>query len=386
MSTNQAIISSKVRIRLAVSLFFFCHGLAFASWASRIPTIKSSLGISEGMLGTILLLMPVGQLATMTLSGRLVTKYGSKIIMQIASICYALVLCSIAFATDIYVLGACLLAFGVFGNMGNIALNTQAVSVENIYEKPIMSSFHGAWSLAGFFGALIGLATMQFDLSTFHHFLIILSLVIINWVINKSFLLQDPISEHTKKGMVKPDKQIIQLGIICFLVMATEGAMFDWSGVYFKEVVHAPEQWVTLGYTAFMIMMATGRFVGDWVIKQIGRQRTLQISGILMGSGLVIAVLFPQMIICTLAFMLIGIGVATVVPTVYSVAGQHQTIAPGQAIAMVSSISFFGFLIGPPLIGFIAEWLDLSYSFAIFSSFGFILFIFVSTMNIFKSK
>lgn len=374
------------RIRLAVSLFYFCQGLAFASWASRIPTIKTALNISEGQLGTILLMLPLGQLITMTLSGRLVTKFGSAKVLSIACILYAAVLYFLAFAGSAVELGGILLLFGVFGNMCNIAVNTQGVAVEKIYNKSIMASFHGAWSIAGFTGALIGLLTINLKVDTSTHFMIIFFMVFINMLLNRKFLVPGKTAEEKKKGLVKPDSMLIQLGVLGFLSMATEGAMFDWSGVYFKEVVKAPEQWVPVGYASFMIMMASGRFIGDFIIAKIGRQRALELSGILMCAGMMLSVLFPQFGICIVAFMMVGLGVACVVPTVYSVAGQHPTIAPGKALAMVSSISFLGFLMGPPLIGYIAEWLDLRFSYATFAVFGLILTLLSRNMSIFRKS
>ena len=168
--------------------------------------------------------------------------------------------------------------------------------------------------------------------------------------------------------------------------MATEGAMFDWSGVYFHDVVKAPEELVILGYASFMIMMATGRFIGDFVVGRFGRQRTLQVSGILMFVGMLASVIFPNLWVGTLAFMLVGLGVACNVPTVYSVAGKHKKIPAGVALAMVSSISFLGFLMGPPLIGYIAELFSLRYSFALFSIFGLLMFIMCSRLKIFKNQ
>ncbi|OJV54703.1 MAG: MFS transporter [Bacteroidetes bacterium 43-16] len=374
------------RIRLAVSLFYFCQGLAFASWASRIPTIKTALNISEGQLGTILLMLPLGQLITMTLSGRLVTKFGSAKVLSIACILYAAVLYFLAFADSALALGAILLLFGVFGNMCNIAVNTQGVAVEKIYNKSIMASFHGAWSIAGFTGALIGLLTINLKVDTSTHFMIIFFMVFINMLLNRKFLVPGKTAEEKKKGLVKPDSMLIQLGVLGFLSMATEGAMFDWSGVYFKEVVKAPEQWVPVGYASFMIMMASGRFIGDFIIAKIGRQRALELSGILMCSGMMLSVFFPQFGICIVAFMMVGLGVACVVPTVYSEAGQHPKIAPGRALAMVSSISFLGFLMGPPLIGYIAEWLDLRFSYATFAVFGLMLTLLSRNMSIFRKS
>lgn len=383
--SEEELYNKRNRIRIAVSLFFFCQGIAFASWASRIPVIKERLHLSEGQLGTILLMLPVGQLATMALSGKLVTKYGSAKVLRIVPIAYALVLCSIAFAQNAWQLGAILFLFGVTGNMCNISVNTQGVATEQIYKKSIMTSFHGAWSIAGFTGALVGLLTMNLGLDTLPHFLIILAFVTANTLINQRYLVPGKSPQKEKRSFFsKPEGSLLQLGIIGFFSMATEGAMFDWSGVYFKEIVHAPEKFVVVGYASFMIMMATGRFVGDGVIRKLGRKRTLQYSGILMFVGMMTSVVFPQFIVCTLAFMLVGIGVACNVPSIYSIAGQNKNIPSGVALAMVSSISYLGFLMGPPLIGYIAEVLSLRYSYGVFACFGLLMFGMVGRLSLFK--
>lgn len=380
--------SQKNRIRLAVSLFFFSQGLAFSSWASRIPTIKSDLGISEGQLGTLLLLMPIGQLCTMALSGKLVAKFGSKNVLKIVVLIYPFILCCIGLAQNFYQLGAVLFLFGVVGNMCNISVNTQGVEVEKIYGKSIMSSFHGAWSIAGFTGALIGLLMMNLQVNTFYHFVIIYGLIVLNWLINKNYLVNSSpaLAKEKKSIFSKPDTVLVQLGIIGFLSMATEGAMFDWSGVYFQDIVKAPQNLVVVGHASFMIMMATGRFVGDYFISKFGKQRIMQMSGIFMFSGLMLSVFLPQFIVCTLAFMMVGLGVACNVPMVYSVAGKNKNVNPGVALAMVSSISFLGFLMGPPLIGYIAEVFDLRYSYALFACFGLIMVFMVGRMKIFKGE
>ncbi|RKE45594.1 MFS transporter [Sphingobacterium detergens] len=383
--SEEDLYNKRNRIRIAVSLFFFCQGIAFASWASRIPVIKERLHLSEGQLGTILLMLPVGQLATMALSGKLVTKYGSAKVLSIVPIAYALVLCSIAFAQNAWQLGAILFLFGVTGNMCNISVNTQGVATEQIYKKSIMTSFHGAWSIAGFTGALVGLLTMNLGLDTLPHFLIILAFVTANTLINQRHLVPGKSPQKEKRSFFsRPEGSLLQLGIIGFFSMATEGAMFDWSGVYFKEIVHAPEKFVVVGYASFMIMMAIGRFVGDGVIRKLGRKRTLQYSGILMFVGMMTSVVFPQFIVCTLAFMLVGIGVACNVPSIYSIAGQNKNVPSGVALAMVSSISYLGFLMGPPLIGYIAEVFSLRYSYGVFACFGLLMFGMVGRLSLFK--
>ena len=278
-SHNPSTISNR-RFRLAVFSYFCCTGITFASWASRIPTIKADLGLSEGQLGTMLLMLPLGQLFTLPLSGKLVTRFGSARVLSIMCLIYGGLLVSISFATSIYILAPTLMLFGIASNMCNIAVNTQAVGVEKLYSKSIMTTFHGGWSLAGFTGALIGLITLQFNLSTTTHFLFILGILIVNTLWNVRYLLPQDVQPENQSGKerFRPDRILIQLGIIGFFSMATEGAMFDWSGVYFQEIVNAPEKLIILGYTAFMIMMATGRFVGDFMLTRFGYKKVLMIS------------------------------------------------------------------------------------------------------------
>ncbi len=370
-------------MRLGIAAFYFCQGLCFASWASRIPDIKTKLQLSEGELGSILLALPLGQLIMMPISGRLVTKYGSRSILSIAILFYAFELTNIGWASQPWQLALALFIFGVLGNMCNIAVNTQGVLAENIYGRPIMASFHGAWSIAGFTGALIGLLMMNFKIAPRLHFFIVISVVAIIVLIVRKYLITGiPEATEKKKFFSKPEKALVQLGIISFCCMAAEGTMFDWSGVYFKEVVKAPESLVIVGYASFMIMMATGRFTSDRIIERIGRRKMLQLSGLLILTGLLTAVLFPYLITATIGFLIVGFGVSSVVPSVYSTAARATKLSPGMAIAAVSSISFLGFLLGPPLIGYIAQLANLRYSFAVVSLLGLFITIMVSKLKV----
>ena len=376
---------NKKRIRIAVSLFYFSMGLCFASWASRIPDIKTALQLSDAAFGTILFALPVGQFLMMPFSGRLVTHFGSSKVIMFAIPAYVLCLTNLGLATQGWHLGIGLFLFGVFGNMCNIAVNTQGVAAEKLYERPIMSAFHGGWSIAGFTGALVGLAMINLKVPPYFHFWIVIVIVSVIISLNYRMLIQgksEPAMASSKKRFFsKPDSTLLQLGVIGFCSMASEGAMFDWSGIYFKDVVKAPSSLVILGYTSFMIMMASGRFVADGLAARFGRKHLLQVSGILISSGLFLSVFFPYLITSTIAFMMVGLGVSSIVPSVYSAAGKHTTIAPGIALATVSSVSFLGFLIGPPLIGYISAAAGLRYSFAVIGIFGICITLLVSKIR-----
>ena len=374
------------RIRFAVGMFYFGMGLSFATWASRIPDIKTTLHLTEGDLGSILFALPMGQLLIMPFSGKMVTKFGSHRILIFSLIMYVLCLINLGLATTALQLSLGLFLFGLFGNLANIAVNTQGVYTEELFRKTIMSSFHGMWSFAGFTGALVGLGMLALNLSPLHHFLIVAGVVLLMIAVNFKFLVKakEKIKNKTsekKKLFVKPDSALIWLGVIGFCSMASEGVMFDWSGVYFKDIVKAPGPLVVLGYTSFMIMMASGRFLGDGLINKFGRERVMQISGVMISAGLFTAVFLPYIIPCTIAFMVVGLGVATIVPTVYSMAGKNSTVPPGEALTIVSSVSFLGFLMGPPVIGHIAETFGLQFSFAFIGIFGVLIAFMVSKIR-----
>lgn len=360
------------RIRWGVSTFYFGMGLCFSSWASRIPNIKSDLNLTDGQLGTILLALPLGQLTMMFFSGKLVTFFGSHRTLPIAIVLYTISLTNIGLAQNVWQLGLGLVFFGITANLTNISVNTQGVYTEGLFKRTIMSSFHGMWSIAGFTGALIGIGMLALNVSTYTHFIIVALVVVALIVFNYKYLIkakEKPV-QSKKETFRKPDKTLILLGIIGFCSMASEGIMFDWSGIYFKDIVKAPGSLIILGYTSFMIMMAGGRFFGDRLINKYGRKTVMQISGIMISSGLFMAVAFPYIIPCTIAFMIVGLGVSTIVPTLYSIAGKHPTIPTGEALTAVSSVSFLGFLIGPPIIGHIAEIFSLRLSFAFIGMFG----------------
>ena len=357
--------------RIAVSVYFFIAGITFASWASRIPEIKNKLHLSDAGLGTVLFALPVGLMASLPLSGWAVSKFGSKQVLTIAGIVYPCILVLPGLVNSSALLMLTLFFFGLFGNLLNISMNTQAIGVEEEYGRSIMASFHGVWSLAGFSGALIGTFMVSNEVSPFAHFCIILGLnLILGFALNKHTLAHDA-GKKDQPIFVMPDKNLLVLGLIAFGCMVCEGTMFDWSGVYFDKVVKVHRQYVTLGYVAFMSTMAGGRFIGDWVTTKVGTRLMLQLSGILITAGLLLAVLLPTIITATIGFLLVGLGVSSVVPLVYSAAGKSGTMTPGASLAAVSTIGFIGFLLGPPTIGFIAEAANLRWSFTLIAILGF---------------
>jgi MFS family permease len=371
------------RVRWAVSLFYFSAGLCFSSWSSRIPDIKAALHLSNGQLGTILFAIPLGQLTMMYFSGKLVTRFGSHRILWFSILMYAFSLTTIGLASKGWQLGFALYALGIFANLTNISVNTQGIFTERLFKRTIMTTFHGVWSLAGFTGSIVGLAMTGLAIAPYNHFIMIATLILLLFIFNFKFLIKVKNNSvpSEKKGFIKYDKTLVLLGIIGFCSLASEGVMFDWSGVYFKDIVKVPDAFVVLGYSSFMIMMASGRFLGGRLITKFGKIKVMQVSGVFISIGLFIAVIFPYLLSSIIAFMIVGLGVSTIIPTLYSLAGKHPTIPTGEALTAVSSISFLGFLMGPPVIGYIAELFGLRFSFAFIGIFGFIIALLVSKIK-----
>jgi MFS family permease len=357
--------------RITTSTFFFIAGLTFSTWASRIPDIKNKLQLSDAALGLVLFALPVGQLISLPISAWLTTRLGSKKLVIISALLYPLTLLLLAVAATTWQLVLALFLFGLFANSINIAMNTQAIGVEKFYGRSIMASFHGLWSLAGFTGALAGSLFVSAGLSPLLHFSIV-SIVtgLLVLAAHNTILPNDTSAAKSQPLFIKPDKRLLILGIIAFCCMMCEGAMADWGGVYFDKVVKAPAKYITLGYVAFTSTMATGRFVGDWLVTKSGVKRMLQLSGAGIFAGLMIPVLFPYLLPAIVGFLLVGFGVSSVVPIVYGLAGKSTNTSASMALAAVSTIGFLGFLVGPPVIGFIAELANLRFSFTIIAVLG----------------
>ena len=368
-TTEAAYTRSKFTLRLVVGVMFFLAGLCFSSWASRIVTVQQTMGMSDAGLGAVLFSLPVGLMCSLPFSGWIITIIGSKRLLIISLIVYSLALISLSLAQNIVQLIGCLICFGFASNTVNISVNTQAVANEVMYKKPIMASFHGLWSLAGFTGAGIGTFMIANGIAPLHHFMLITAIVIVMIILTAKYLKDDKVT-NSGPVFVMPDKSLITLGIIAMCSMICEGAMFDWSVIYFKKVVLAPTALVGIGFTAFMCTMAGGRFIADWFAHRYGLRRILQTSGTLTVTGLLIAVIFPYFYTAMAGFLLVGAGVSSVVPMVYSAAGRSKTMAPGVALAAVSTIGFIGFLFGPPIIGFIAGLATLRASFVFIAFMG----------------
>ncbi len=363
------------RKRLAVAAYYFVPGVVFASWASRIPDVKHILHLSNGQLGSVLFAIPIGQLLMMAFSGVLVNKFGSKKMLVLSEIVYAAVLVGIGASSSVFHLILALIGFGMMANLMNIATNTQACLVEKMYGRNIMSSFHGLWSLGGFAGGIIGALFANTVLPIEVHFGVILAMSLIIVALGFRHLVNDATAQAEEEDVPKfsfrtIDPVLFLLGLMGFAGMFCEGTVYDWSSVYFSSVVKPDEAFIRAGYVAGMGAMTLGRFLADGFVTKYGPSRVLKTCGGLIVTGLWLAAALPYLVTATLGFLLVGFGISSSVPICYSIAGKLGTIKASIAITIVSSISFFGFLVGPPVIGWISEATNLRIALSIAACLG----------------
>ena len=359
------------RIRFATAVYFFISGFGYSSWTSRIPGIKESLKLNDAHFGTLLFMMPVGLLVTMPFTGKLLDHYSSRTIMLIGTILYNIVLAVIGFSAYTWVLGMLLFCFGSSRNLMNLSINAQAIGVQGLYTRSIMSSFHAIWSMAGFAGAAVGYLMVTLNIIPAWHLLgVSLLLSTFTLYFYKDILDQQPDHKHKRSIFRLPPKGMLVFSLICFTSMACENTMYDWSGVYIRQVLHGSKAVATIGFVIYMVAMTTGRFIGDRMADRFGIKKVLAASGILITCGFAITVLSNNIPVTFIGYLFTGFGVSCVVPFVFSLAGKIPMSNPGAALASVSSLGYLGFLLVPPMIGYVAQASSLRISFAIIAVMG----------------
>lgn len=358
-------MNSGSKQRLSLSIFFFLLGFGFASWASRIPSIKSNFDFNEAELGNLLLAMPISSLIGLPISGWLVSKFNSRKPLFASFVVFAISLLGIGYATSLEELVISVSVFSFCMRISNITVNTQSLALQKERNKKIIGSFHGIWSLGGLGGALFSTIMVKLHVPMNTHFLYVFFISIALAVIAFPYLLKnDKSSVGNRLILGKPDKYILTLGLMVFFAALCEGGMFDWSGVYFKEVVGADV--FTLGYLIFMAFMALSRFYSDRLVDRIGMQKTYALSASIVTFGMILAIAFPYFWPVLIGFSLVGIGVSSVFPMTFTLAGSSKKYSPGMAISIISTYGIVGMLIGPPLVGYLAHALNLRYAFILF--------------------
>lgn len=359
--------SSFIKHRVAVSIMFLMNGLLVGGWAPAIPVFKDKHGLAESELGLMILLIGIGSLLTMPITGAIIARRGSTGILVLAAwLCVPLLPLAL-FAPNLWLAGIALLLFG--GGLGSmdVAMNANAARIEDHHSKAIMSSCHGFWSLGALIGSGVGGTLLGlFGLGT--QALSIACLMLLGTFIAMSRLMRDEVERG--EGIEKPKLAlprtvtIYLVAIIAFAGFTAEGTVLDWAALFLREDRNVPEWMAGYAFAAFAGTMALVRFVGDPVRNRLGDLRTMQISASLALVGFLMAGLAPNLTGTLLGFAIAGLGLANVVPIAFAAADRVPGIPRGIGISVATFCGYAGILVAPPLIGFVAEHVDYAVIFA----------------------
>ncbi|MEM9917226.1 MAG: MFS transporter [Bacteroidota bacterium] len=349
--------------RSAVNIIFWINGFLYANWVSRLPRLQELYGMDNGMLGLVLLAASIGALLAMPFAGWVIVRNGSRQVTTASTLILCLVIPFFTMLPTTLSLGVAFFAMGIVTGMMDVAMNAQAVLAEQQLQKPIMASFHAIFSAGMMLGAANGALFVRLEYDLFTHLALACILCFFLALFAIRHLMDDPRAAATGKEeevlFRMPSRALLGVGLIAFCCMLGEGAMSDWSTNFMENIALAEEAIAPLALAAFSTAMMCGRFLGDRARTLLGDARLL-LSGSLVatvGMGIVLGITHPW--VAVIGFFVIGLGLATIVPIAYSVAGNTKGLAPGVGISMVTTIGYSGFLFGPPIIGFVADWQNL---------------------------
>lgn len=372
------------KAKLAVRAAFITNGATVGALVARLPDFKEKLDASTGDIGRMLFCISIGVLFTLTFIGKVIARRGSKPIAIYGSISAALTLIPIAYSNTYISLAIAFFLFGIGITLQDVAMNSHAATLEHETESKLMSGFHALFSLGALTGGLLGGLLSQYEFSIRNQCLLFSALFITIALSVKNLWLsaETDIHEFEGKKKIKKPAIFIFIGLLGLASSINEGAAGDWGGILARDTFNASPFLATLPYILFNIGMVGGRFTGDFLMEKFGTLKILFRAGLISGIGLTVGILIGNIYSQILAWFAIGVGMSVVIPAVFSTganvarerfAGQ---IAPSEGVAIVSGISYAGFMAGPPTIGYIAEAVSLRWAMlvpaalAIFLAFG----------------
>ncbi|WP_315312610.1 MFS transporter [Pantoea vagans] len=355
---------NNVTSALATRIVFFLAGFITATWAVIVPFARANTGVNEAQLGTLLLCLGVGALIAMPVTGWLTSRFGCRRVILVA---VALIVIStpwLAVLSEPLLLALALLVFGIGIGVTDCAMNIQAILVEKQAAKPVMSGFHGMYSVGGIAGAGFMTLILAMGFSVLTGCLLAVAAVIIMTLISVSGLLT---YANPAEGPVfaVPRGSVLIIGIICFAVFLTEGTVLDWSAVYLTDVRAIPVSLGGLGYTCFAIAMTVARLTGDRIISSLGRLPVVLGGALVAAAGMAMVTFIASWPLSLLGYTLVGAGCANIVPVMFSAAGRQTVMPQAVAIPAITTLGYLGVLSGPAVIGYVAHYTHLGFSFSL---------------------
>ena len=346
--------------RVATLAVFLANGFGIGAWAVEVPRIKESLSLSDTSLGIALFAFALGAIVAMPLAGRLAPRFGSGRATALLAVAFVIALPLPAFVPDLVSLCAVLLVLGAANGALDVSMNGHASTIETQWKAPIMSSFHAAWSAGGLLGAATGAMIQKWGVGVAGGLVLPDAVIGVLVVAAAMLALRDlgPRASAPASGFALPSAGVMKLAALAFLCMMVEGAVADWSAVFLRSALDGEASAAALGYSAFAFSMAACRIVGDVSVRRFGSGTVVGLGGLIAATGLALVLGLPNVVTACVGFALVGVGLANIVPVIFSAAGR-STLTPAIGVSMAATAGYAGFLVGPPLIGFGAGFVGL---------------------------
>ena len=361
---------SFIRLRhvFAVAFLLCCTSLLFGTWVAAIPGIKERLGLTDGTLGLSLLLSPLGALTGVWLSGFVFSKISVGKWMIAGYLLLSLVMVAQVNSVNRIMFWICLYLFGLTSFLNGVSVNTTINMYEKKYNRRFMSTSHALYSIGG--GVSAGLATFFFSVGirSVWQVIIMAACVFLVLLLNRKYLLSHQEVIHSRSGLRLPSVPVLSIAVICMIVFMAEGCVADWSAIYLKETLHAPKQFISLGYAGFAVAMTIGRLNGDQLITRFGSKNIVVAGSALAATGFFVVVVSPVVISAIIGYIMIGFGCCCIVPVLFSASGKIPGVGAVEGYAMVTTGGLIGFLTGPSIIGFISEKANLATALSLINS------------------
>lgn len=351
------------RLNWGTRTIFLINGLGMSAWAPLVPFARDRLQLSGASLGALLLCLGIGSLAAMPVTGTLVARFGCRRVMGFSTLLVLLMMPLLATADSHLVMAAALMLFGAGLGMLDVAMNYQAVQVEQAADKPMMSGFHGFFSLGGILGAGTVSLLLSRAFTPLHATLVVMAVMLLLLLWRLPVLMNQRLHQPDQPWLVIPRGWVAFLGLLCFILFLAEGAVLDWGALLLLQNPAMSPAYAGLGYAVFSVAMTLGRFSGDKIIQHFGRYPVMLTGALTAAAGMTLAVWLPWPEIALLAFLLVGFGLSNTVPMLFNAAGNQQDMPANLAISAMTTLGYAGILSGPALIGFISQWISLSGAF-----------------------
>lgn len=378
ISSDSPSVRRVAQARIAVSACFFMFGLGFALWAVHIPVVTQRLALDPAILGLALLNVGLGGVISQPLTGWLVARTGSRPAASVLMLVFQIAFLApiVAWSTPVFFLATLIL--GLASGANNVAINTQASEIERARGRPTMSSFHGFFSLGALAGATLGGGIIAIGLQDgIGAAVVALAMLAIAAFATRYFLPTKPaLKTESRDGRARfalPSGAVLGLAALTFFSNTVEGAVNDWSALYLAAVRGFSDSAAASGFALFSLAMAICRLAGGPVVARLGEKSIVLYGGLLMAAGMAIVVLSPWAIVSPFGFALVAIGAANTIPVMMGAAARAPGVAPSTGVAATATGALLGFLIGPPIIGFIAQAAGLSVALGLLSLAGVVL-------------